>query len=117
MNGKWKRGTMGLTTFICARSTFNKINAVIGYSIIGLRWNIWYDNQKDIVCFTRKDGVYFNKSETVMELTKTDKIRYANRGTVELKPVYQWSSSSMYFGKESTASLMALAENASEMNG
>lgn len=111
-----KEGTMGLTTFICARLTFNKINAVIGYFIIGFRWNILYDNQKDIVCF-RKDPVYFNKSETVMELTKTDTIHYANRGTVELKPVYPWSSSRIYLGKESTASLMALAENASEKNG
>lgn len=31
---------------------------------------------------------YFNKPETVVELTKAETIRYSNRRTVELKPVY-----------------------------
>jgi len=83
-----KERMMDFTTFIYARLTFNKINTVLGYSIIGLRWNIWYDNQKDIVNFTGKEGVYFNKSETALELTMEATICHANRGTVELEQVY-----------------------------
>lgn len=45
-------------------------------------------NQKDIVNFTGKEGVYFNKSETALELTKEASICYANRGTAELGQVY-----------------------------
>lgn len=108
---------MDFTTFIYARLMFNKINIVLGYSIIWVWVNYLICNQKDIVNFTGKEGVYFNKSETALELTKEASICYANRGTVELGQVYYWSSSRTYLGKDSASSLMTLAKKSSEKSG
>lgn len=38
------------------------------------------------------DGVYFNDTETVVQLTNVGKMHYANGGTATLKSVYQWTS-------------------------